>query len=153
MHTISNQRAQQTQRPCLQFQKGRILGTELCPDRQTAGAAVGDRLICHLSASARGGSGWIAGEGVEATPFPLHPCKHLNPPEVFLTKASLRLECLSTEPTSQPATFTLSFKIFPAQGQAQPSTCQAKPHCHQQHSKRCWGEFSRFPKNTRRCFQ
>lgn len=43
VHIISNQRTQQTRRPCLLFQKGRTLGTELWPDSQTAGAAVEDR--------------------------------------------------------------------------------------------------------------
>lgn len=68
---------------------------------------------------------------MKATLF-LHPCKQLNP--LLLTKPRLRLEGLRTEPISQPATFSLSLKIFPAQGQAQPNTCpsQAKPSAAQQ---------------------
>lgn len=141
MHTISNQRTQQTKRPCLLFQKGRILGTELCPDSQTAGAAVEDRQksITLLPLLLEAQAGLLVREWRQ------HLSSYISASSLthggVIDQTQAQAGGLRTEPTSQPATFSLSLKIFPAQGRAQPNTCpsQAETRCHQQHSESCWG--------------
>lgn len=112
--------------------KGRILGRELCPQSDSRSSWRGQADLSPIC-SAGGSSGWIAGEGVEATPFLLHPCKQLNPLRCYWPNPGWSVQGQSHLQLS-------AWALKPSQhrDKPNPTPAQAK-QSHRQHSKRCWG--------------